>query len=65
MPVAVIPSALPNAFHQRQVVDALLKLLPAAAELSACPESPRPEFPPYLKSFVSAVAAFARSQTGM
>jgi pimeloyl-ACP methyl ester carboxylesterase len=65
MPVAVISSALPNAFHQRHVVDTLLKLLPAAAELLACPEPPRPEFPPYLKSFVSAVAAFARPRTGM
>jgi len=60
MPVGVIPSALANAFHQRHVVDALLGLLPAAAELPACPESPRPEFPPYLESFVNAVAAFAR-----
>ena len=60
MPVAVIPSALANAFHQRHVVDALLGLLPAAAELPACPESPRPEVPLYLESVVNAVAAFAR-----
>jgi pimeloyl-ACP methyl ester carboxylesterase len=59
MPIAVLPSALANAFHQRHVVDALLGLQPEAAELPACPESPRPEFPPYLESFVSAVAAFA------
>jgi pimeloyl-ACP methyl ester carboxylesterase len=60
MPIGVIPSALANVFHQRHVVDALLELLPAAAELPACPESPRPEFPPYLESFVNAAAAFAR-----
>jgi pimeloyl-ACP methyl ester carboxylesterase len=59
MPVGVLPSAIANAFHQRHVADALLGLLPEAAELPACPESPRPEFPPYLESFVSAVAAFA------
>jgi len=58
-PVGVVPSALVNPFHQRHVVDALLRLLPGAAVLPACPEAPRPEFPPYLESFVSAVAAFA------
>jgi pimeloyl-ACP methyl ester carboxylesterase len=60
MPVGVIPSAPENVFHRRHVVDAVLKLLPAAAVLPGCPEPPRPEFPPYLASFVSAVAAFAR-----
>lgn len=59
MPVGVVPSALANAFHQRHTVDALLGLLPEAALLPACPESPRPEFPPYLASFVSAVTASA------
>jgi pimeloyl-ACP methyl ester carboxylesterase len=56
MPVGVIPSALANAFHQRHGSDSLLRLVPGAVEL---PESPRPEFPPYLESFVNAVAAFA------
>jgi pimeloyl-ACP methyl ester carboxylesterase len=59
IPVGVLPSALVNAFHQRHSVDALFGLLPGAAVLPACPESPRPEFPPYLESFVNAVAAFA------
>jgi pimeloyl-ACP methyl ester carboxylesterase len=59
MPTAVVPSALANRFHQRHVVDALLGLLPATTILPACPEAPRPEFPPYLESFVSGVAAFA------
>jgi pimeloyl-ACP methyl ester carboxylesterase len=59
MPVGVVPSAIANAFHQRRVVDGLLKLVPGAVELPGCPESPRPEFPPYLESFVTAVAAFA------
>jgi pimeloyl-ACP methyl ester carboxylesterase len=59
MPVGVVPSALANAFHQRHSVDSLLRLVPGAVELPGCPESPRPEFPPYLESFVNAVAAFA------
>jgi hypothetical protein len=59
MPVGVVPSALANAFHQRNCVDSLLRLAPGAVELPGCPESPRPEFPPYLESFVNAVAAFA------
>jgi hypothetical protein len=59
MPVGVVPSALANAFHQRHSVDSLLTLVPGAVELPGCPESPRPEFPPYLESFVNAVAAFA------
>lgn len=61
MPVGVVPSAITNAFHQRHSVDALLKLVPGAVELPGCPESPRPEFPPYLESFANAVAAFAES----
>ena len=59
MPVGVIPSALANAFHQRHSVDSVLRLVPGAVELPGWPESPRPEFPPYLESFVNAVAAFA------
>ena len=59
MPVGVVPSALANAFHQRHSVDSLLRLVPGAVELPGCPESPRPEFRPYLEPFVNAVAAFA------
>ena len=57
--VGVVPSAITNAFHQRRSVDGLLRLVPGAVGLPGCPESPRPEFPPYLESFVNAVAAFA------
>jgi pimeloyl-ACP methyl ester carboxylesterase len=59
MPVGVLPSAFVNPFHQRIAVDALLGLLPGASELPACPEPPRPEFPPYLERFADAVAGFA------
>jgi pimeloyl-ACP methyl ester carboxylesterase len=59
VPVGVVPSALVNPFHQRHTVDAVLGLLPEAALWPACPESPRPEFPPYLESFISAVTASA------
>ena len=59
MPVGVLPSAFVNPFHQRITVDALLGLLPGASELPACPEPPRPEFPPYLETFADAVAGFA------
>jgi pimeloyl-ACP methyl ester carboxylesterase len=59
IPVGVVPSAIANTFHQRRSVDGLLRLVPGAVELPGCPESPRPEFPPYLESFVTAVAASA------
>ena len=59
IPVGVVPSAIANTFHQRRSVDGLLRLVPGAVGLPGCPESPRPEFPPYLESFVTAVAAFA------
>jgi pimeloyl-ACP methyl ester carboxylesterase len=59
MPAGVLPSAAANPFHQRMTVDALLGLLPGASELPACPEPPRPEFPPYLETFADAVAGFA------
>jgi pimeloyl-ACP methyl ester carboxylesterase len=45
MPVAVLPS-LHNPFHQRSTADALLRLVPGAAELPESPEPPRPEFVP-------------------
>jgi pimeloyl-ACP methyl ester carboxylesterase len=59
MPVGVLRSVPANPFHQQNTADSLLRLLPLAAELSGCPEPPRPEFPPYLESFLDAVAAFA------
>src|SRR5207244_3899751 len=56
VPVGVIPAVPPDPFHQRGTVDALLRLLPSAAELPGCPEAPRPEFPPHLVSFLASVA---------
>jgi pimeloyl-ACP methyl ester carboxylesterase len=54
MPVAVVP-ALGGPFHQRHTADALLALIPGATELAGAPESPRPEFRPYLDGFVAEV----------
>ena len=62
VPAAVLPSVPPNPVHPRSTVDALLRLLPSAAEVPGCPEAPRPEFPPHLESFLATVAAFAGSQ---
>jgi pimeloyl-ACP methyl ester carboxylesterase len=59
LPVGVLRSVPANPFHQQHTADALLRLLPQAAELPGCPEPPRPEFPPYLESFLDTVAAFA------
>jgi hypothetical protein len=60
LPVAVVPALPPDPVHSRATVDALLRLLPSAAELPGCPEAPRPDFPPHLEAFAEAVAAFAR-----
>jgi pimeloyl-ACP methyl ester carboxylesterase len=60
-PVGVVPAVPPDPFHPRGTVDALLRLLPSATELPACPEAPRPEFPPHLESFLASVAGFAGS----
>lgn len=59
MPAGVLRSAPANPFHQQHTADALLRLLPQAADLPGCPEPPRPEFPPYLAPFLDTVAAFA------
>jgi hypothetical protein len=45
--------------HPRAAADALLRLLPSAADLPASPEAARPEFPGYRDAFCDAVAAFA------
>jgi hypothetical protein len=60
MPVGVLPSEPTNQLHQRDTVDALLRLLPQSEELRGCPEPPRPEFPPYRDIFLRTVTAFAR-----
>jgi pimeloyl-ACP methyl ester carboxylesterase len=59
IPVGIIPAVPPGPVHPRSAVDALLRLLPSATELAGCPEAPRPEFPPHLEDFLTAVAAFA------
>jgi alpha-beta hydrolase superfamily lysophospholipase len=58
IPVGVLPSVPPNPLHPRSTVDALLRLLPDVTELPGCPEAPRPEFPPHLESFLTAVTGF-------
>jgi hypothetical protein len=58
-PAGVLPAAPPDPVHPRAAVDALLRLLPAAAELPGSPEAPRPEFPGYRDAFCDSVAAFA------
>jgi hypothetical protein len=59
IPVGVLRSVPANPFHQQHTADALLRLLPPAAELPGCPEPPRPEFPPCLEPFLDTVTAFA------
>lgn len=61
VPVGVIAAVPLDPFHPRGTADALLRLLPSATELPGCPEAPRPEFPPYLESFLASVASFAGS----
>lgn len=61
IPAGVIPAVPPGPLHPRATVDALLRVLPSAAELPGCPEAPRPEFPPHLEAFLAAVAGFAGS----
>jgi len=62
VPAGVLAAVPPNPVHPRSTVDALLRLLPFPAELPGCPEAPRPEFAPYLQSFLGTVAAFAESR---
>jgi pimeloyl-ACP methyl ester carboxylesterase len=57
--VGVLPSLPENRARQRKTVDALLRVIPHAAELPGCPEPPSPDFPPHAASFVDAVATFA------
>ena len=59
LPAGIIPSVPPNALHPRAAVDALLRVLPSAAELPGCPEAPRPEFPSHREAFLDTVTAFA------
>ena len=59
VPVGVLPAEPPGPVHPRSAVDALLRLLPSAAELPGCPEAPRLEFQARREAFLDAVAAFA------
>lgn len=61
IPVAIVPALPPDPLHPRSAVDALLRLLPSAAELPGCPEAPRPEFSVDREAFLDAVTNFARS----
>lgn len=61
IPVAIVPALPPDPLHPRSAVDALLRLLPSAAELPGCPEAPRPEFSADREAFLDAVTNFARS----
>ncbi|WP_208865983.1 alpha/beta hydrolase [Kitasatospora cheerisanensis] len=57
MPVGVLPAVPENPVHRRRTADALLALVPGAAELPGCPEPPHPLFRP--GPLVAAVAGFA------
>lgn len=59
MRTGVLPSVPENPAHQRQTVDALLRLLPDIQELPGCPEPPSPGFSAYLDRFLVAVTEFA------
>jgi pimeloyl-ACP methyl ester carboxylesterase len=60
VPVGVLAST-GNASHQRDTVDALLKVVPGAVEvLPATPEPPRPEFAQHVGAFLAAVTRFSR-----
>jgi len=54
LPVAVLPPP-DNPYHRRSTVDQLLTLLAGVVELPPSPEPPRPEFAPYLDSFVDSL----------
>ncbi|MFJ8043551.1 alpha/beta fold hydrolase [Kitasatospora sp. NPDC096147] len=60
MPVAVLPAVAENSRHRRRTVDALLGLLPSAAELPGCPKPPHPAFTGHLNGFLASVARALR-----
>src|SRR5207248_754185 len=54
VPVGILP-ATGSRYHRRDTVDALLKVIPGAVELSpATPPSPSPDFSPHLGGFITA-----------
>jgi pimeloyl-ACP methyl ester carboxylesterase len=59
VPVGLLPPDQDDPFHRRDTVEALLKIVPGWVELGpGTPEPPRPEFPPHLGGFISAVTRF-------
>lgn len=56
IPVAIIPSAPPNVYHQSKTVVRLQTLIPRAQVTRGFPESPHPGFGPHLDDFVATVA---------
>jgi hypothetical protein len=61
IPVAVIPSTVDGPVHRWHTVDTLCRLIPGAVRLPACPEAPRPTFPPQLPGFLASVDGFVRA----
>lgn len=58
MRTAIIPSDVDGPVHPRRTADAVCRLIPGAVRLPACPESPRPTFPPHRNAFVTSVLDF-------
>jgi pimeloyl-ACP methyl ester carboxylesterase len=55
IPVAIIPSAPPNVYHQSKTVVRLHTLIPRVQVTRGFPESPHPDFGPHLDDFVATV----------
>ena len=58
MRTAIIPSTVDGPVHPLRTAEALCRLIPGAVRLPACPESPRPTFPPHRDAFVGSVIEF-------
>lgn len=58
MRTAIIPSTVDGPVHPLRTAEALCRLIPGAVRLPACPESPRPTFPPHRAAFVASVLDF-------
>jgi hypothetical protein len=61
---AVIASDVDGRVHPHRTADAVCRLIPGAVRLPACPESPRPTFPPHRDTFVTSVLNFLAGQPG-
>lgn len=60
VPVAIMPSEPENLFHQHHTVERLLRLIPEATRIRGFPESPRPEFAPFLDQFTDTLVETIR-----